>query len=74
MPDTLQVMGENYKCIHSFTHFFQQYVLSCVLGSGLITGDPEARRTQSGTSDSRIPVSHCLVFPTEVSEGSDMIS
>ena len=43
--------------MHSFFHsFIQLYLLSCVLGIGLITDNPKARRTQSGTSGSRIDI------------------
>lgn len=56
MPDTLHGAGGKLQ-MHSFFHaFIRQYLLSSVLGAGLITGDPEAKRTRSGTSDSRIPM------------------
>lgn len=45
------------KVTNAFIHsFIQLYLLSYVLGIGLINGDPKARSTQSGTSDSRIDI------------------
>lgn len=55
MPHALHGDGGKFQMHSFFPSFIQHYLLSCVLGIGLITGDPKARRTQSGTSDGRIP-------------------
>lgn len=55
MPDTLHGAGGKLQMHSFFCSFIRQYLPSSVLGAGLISGDPEAKRTQSGPSDSRIP-------------------